>query len=127
MFVHPLLGLFLTMVQYIAKQLLTRNERKWTAVSELQPDQIIRQDNDIFCIARSITCIHFMNVIKEDFMKVLLGNGVVNPDPEADILYVRPIVISSSIIDQGYFYRTVNDPGSAAAIALPRNRISSGT
>jgi hypothetical protein len=125
-FTHPFLGPFLTMIQYIAKQLLARNE-KWTPVSEIQPEQILRQDNEIFDIARSITCIHFMNVVKKDFIKALLGKHVMDPDPEADISYVCTMVISCYMPDQGHFYRILNVPRSAVAISLQRNHISSGT
>jgi hypothetical protein len=68
-----------------------------------------------------------MNVVKEDFMKVLLGKDVVDPEPEADILYVCMIATSFCVQDQNHFYRIGNYRKPEVATALPGNRISSGT
>ena len=52
-------------------------------------EQCLTQDNEIFDVARSITCIHFMNVIREDFLKGLAGMPIAGPSAQADILYVE--------------------------------------
>ncbi|KAK2467669.1 hypothetical protein APHAL10511_000524 [Amanita phalloides] len=73
---------------HVAKQLLLHNEHgEWSDPSELTFDQCSTQDDQIFNVARSITCIHFINVVKEDFLKGLLGLPSICPSPQLDILY----------------------------------------
>ncbi|KAF8724506.1 hypothetical protein AX14_008737 [Amanita brunnescens Koide BX004] len=74
---------------YVAKQLLSYNEdNQWKDPDNLMlSEQCLRQDNEIFDVARSVTCIHFMNVIREDFLKGLAGMPIAGPSAQADILY----------------------------------------
>ena len=74
----------------MAKQLLSYNEDdQWYAPDNLTPEQCTIQDDNIFHIARSITCIHFMNVVREDFLKGLIGMPIAGPSAQVDILYVK--------------------------------------
>ena len=74
----------------MAKQLLSYNEDdNWKEPSNLTPEQRLTQDNKIFDIARSITCIHFMNVVREDFLKGLVGMPIAGPSAQVDILFVK--------------------------------------
>ena len=76
--------------QYVAKQLLSYNEeRQWKDPVKLTIQGCSKQDNEIFHIARSITCIHFMNVVREDFLKGLVGMPIAGPSAQVDILYVK--------------------------------------
>ncbi|KAF8344879.1 heme peroxidase [Amanita rubescens] len=73
---------------YVAKQLFSHNEHdRWEEPTKLSPGRCSIQDKEIFNIARSITCIHFMNVIKEDFLKVLIGMPMAGPSARLDVLY----------------------------------------
>ncbi|KAF8335122.1 heme peroxidase [Amanita rubescens] len=73
---------------YVAKQLFSHNEHnKWEEPAKLSLGQRSRQDNEIFNIARSITCIHFMNVVQEDFLRGLVGMPVACPSARLDVLY----------------------------------------
>ena len=74
----------------MAKQLLSYNEdNQWYDPIDLTPGQCSKQDDEIFHIARSITCIHFINVVKEDFLKGLVGMPIAGPSAQVDILYVK--------------------------------------
>ena len=55
----------------------------------MTPQECPIQDENIFHIARSITCIHFMNVVREDFLKGLAGMPIVGPSAQVDFLYVK--------------------------------------
>ena len=57
----------------------------------LTSEQCLTQDNEIFDVARSITCIHFVNVVREDFLKGLVGMPIAGPSAQVDILYVKSI------------------------------------
>ena len=71
----------------MAKQLLSFNEDdEW---KDPAPEESLTQDNEIFRKARSITCIHFVNVVREDFLKGLVGMPMVGPSAQVDILYVE--------------------------------------
>jgi hypothetical protein len=73
----------------VAKQLLSYNEDdKWKKPDDLTPEHLT-QDNEIFAVARSITCIHFINVIREDFLKGLVGMPIAGPSAQVDILFVK--------------------------------------
>ncbi|KAF8687851.1 hypothetical protein AX14_003638 [Amanita brunnescens Koide BX004] len=73
---------------YVAKQLLSFNEDdEWKDPDELTREESFTQDNEIFRKARSITCIHFVNVVREDFLKGLVGMPMVGPSAQVDILY----------------------------------------
>ncbi|KAF8325513.1 hypothetical protein F5887DRAFT_1085399 [Amanita rubescens] len=72
---------------YVAKQLLSYNEGNQWKDRDLSSEQFLTQDNEIFDLARSITCIHFMNVVKEDFLKGLIGMPMAGPRAQVDILY----------------------------------------
>ena len=74
----------------MAKQLLSYNEEgQWKDPGNLTNEECSIQDENIFHVARSITCIHFMNVIREDFLKGLVGMPIVGPSAQVDILYVK--------------------------------------
>ena len=74
----------------MAKQLLSYNEEgQWKDPGNLTARECSKQDNEIFHVARSITCIHFMNVIREDFLKGLVGMPIAGPSAQVDILYVK--------------------------------------
>jgi hypothetical protein len=74
----------------VAKQLFSYNEdNQWYAPDNLTPEQCMIQDDDIFHAARSITCVHFMNVVREDFLKGLIGIPIAGPSAQVDILYVK--------------------------------------
>ena len=76
--------------QYVAEQLLSFNEdNKWEDPDNLSPEKCLAQDNEIFHVARSITCIHFMNVLREDFLRGLDGTPMAGPSAQVDILYVQ--------------------------------------
>ncbi|KAF8630033.1 hypothetical protein AX15_003144 [Amanita polypyramis BW_CC] len=73
---------------YVANRLLSYNERnKWHDPLNLDLDKCLAQDDEIFDIAQTITCIHFMNVVKEDFLRGLLGLAFTGPSAQLDILY----------------------------------------
>lgn len=75
----------------MAKQLLSYNEEgQWRDPGSLTTQECSKQDNEIFHVARSITCIHFMNVVREDFLKGLVGMPIAGPSAQVDILYVSP-------------------------------------
>jgi len=66
----------LTLAQFIAHHLLLNNEgKKWIDPSKAGNNSISisRQDDEIFAIARLINCVHFKNVVVEDFLKVVSG------------------------------------------------------
>ncbi|KAF8708899.1 hypothetical protein AX14_013538 [Amanita brunnescens Koide BX004] len=72
----------------VAKQLLSFNEKnQWNDPRNLTHARRLTQDNEIFHIARSITCIHFVNVVREDFLKGLVGMPIAGPSAQVDILY----------------------------------------
>ncbi|KAF8710136.1 hypothetical protein AX14_013425 [Amanita brunnescens Koide BX004] len=73
---------------YVAEQLWSYNEDNWEDPENLSPDQCLAQDEEIFHIARSITCIHFINVLRKDFLQALIGMPIAGPcAPVLDILY----------------------------------------
>ncbi|KAF8326158.1 heme peroxidase, partial [Amanita rubescens] len=77
---------------YVAKQLFSRNEKNWENPAILSLEDCLAQDDQIFGIARSITCIHFMNVVQEDFVKGLIGMPMAGPSARLDVLHdVRSI------------------------------------
>ncbi|KAF8630028.1 hypothetical protein AX15_003143 [Amanita polypyramis BW_CC] len=85
---------------YVAKQLLLYNEcGKWQDPSKLETYECLTQDDEIFNIARPITCIHFINVIKEDFLKGLLGLPFVE---QSDILNVLRTIDGRTNDKEGY-------------------------
>ena len=74
----------------MAQQLLSFNEdNEWKDPEDLTSEETLTQDNEIFHIARSITCIHFINVVREDFLKGLVGMPMVGSSAQVDILYVK--------------------------------------
>ena len=74
----------------MAKQLLSFNEHnEWKDPNDLTCEESLTQDNEIFHIAKSITCIHFINVVREDFLKGLIGMPMVGLSAQVDILYVK--------------------------------------
>ncbi|TFK69781.1 heme peroxidase [Pluteus cervinus] len=85
----------------IAETLLSKNERgTWRDPSTFFDDaeefvnyEVEKQDNEIFEIARSMTCIQFKNIVMEDVLKGLLGvspvGGCVNLDILADADGIR--------------------------------------
>ena len=74
----------------MAEQLWSYNENNWEDPENLSPDQCLAQDEEIFHIARSITCIHFINVLRKDFLQALIGMPIAGPRaPVLDILYVK--------------------------------------
>ncbi|KAF8324641.1 hypothetical protein F5887DRAFT_902682, partial [Amanita rubescens] len=70
------------------KQLFSRNEKNWENPATLSLEDCLAQDDQIFGIARSITCIHFMNVVQEDFVKGLIGMPMAGPSARLDVLHV---------------------------------------
>jgi hypothetical protein len=82
--------------QYIARHLLLNNEgKKWVDPSTYSPspngtlsERLIQQDDEIFRIARSINCIHFKNLVSEDFVKILIGLPNVGRSTSLNILAV---------------------------------------
>ncbi|KAM6494617.1 hem peroxidase [Amanita muscaria] len=80
---------------HTAKYLLWHNEKdkngndKWIDPSELEEgsQELLSQDDRIFNIARSITCINFMNIVKEDILKGFFGLPFVGPSVEVDVLH----------------------------------------
>ncbi|KAF8623795.1 hypothetical protein AX17_007298 [Amanita inopinata Kibby_2008] len=75
---------------YVAMRLLLYNEKnEWVDPSnvehEVERPEI--QDDEIFNLARSLTCIHFMNVIRGDFLKGLFGLPSVGRNIQLDILH----------------------------------------
>ena len=74
----------------MAKQLLSFNEdNEWKDPDDLTREESLTQDNEIFHIARSITCIYFINVVREDFLKGLVGMPMVGSSAQVDILCVK--------------------------------------
>lgn len=77
--------------QYIAHYLLLNNEEnKWvdpSAYGSFNP-RLAQQDDEIFHLARSINCVHFKNVVSEDFIKVLIGLPNVGKGTNLDLLAV---------------------------------------
>ena len=72
----------LNLTQFIAHHLLLNNEgKKWIDPSTAGNNNasISRQDDEIFAIARLINCVHFKNVVAEDFLKVVSGLPSVGP------------------------------------------------
>ncbi|KIL60375.1 hypothetical protein M378DRAFT_26578, partial [Amanita muscaria Koide BX008] len=80
---------------HTAKYLLWHNEKDkngndtWINPSELEEgsQELLSQDDRIFNIARSITCINFMNIVKEDILKGFFGLPFVGPSVEVDVLH----------------------------------------
>ncbi|KAM6494625.1 hypothetical protein JOM56_009248 [Amanita muscaria] len=80
---------------HTAKYLLWHNEKDkngndtWINPSELEEgsQELLSQDDRIFNLARSITCINFMNIVKEDILKGLFGLPFVGPSVEVDVLH----------------------------------------
>ncbi len=60
-----------------------------------------KQDNEIFEIARSMTCIQFKNIVMEDLLKGLLGvapvGGGVSPNFQEDVVSPISILLASLI------------------------------
>ncbi|KAG5636080.1 hypothetical protein H0H81_009200 [Sphagnurus paluster] len=80
---------------YIARHLLLNNERKeWKEPSDpnlengITPPWLLAQDDQIFEIARAINCVQFMNVVVEDFLKILCGLSHTGPGSNLNILAV---------------------------------------
>ena len=86
----PIFRLIQDIPQYVAKQLLSYNEEgQWKDPAHLTTQECSKQDNEIFHVARSITCIHFMNAVREDFLKGLVGMPIAGPSAQVDILFVK--------------------------------------
>ena len=58
----------------------------------MSPEQRLMQDSKIFDVARSITCINFMNVAKGDFVNGLIGMPIPGPSVQLDILHVSSAI-----------------------------------
>ncbi|KAM6499002.1 hypothetical protein JOM56_006950 [Amanita muscaria] len=96
---------------HTAKQLLIRNERKrWHGISELQEELRSGQDEEIFNLARSTTCIHFMNVVKEDFIRGLTGIPFVGPSLDLNLTLDKHV---------GQCYRSTRESYFLYSVFLP--------
>lgn len=84
--------------KHIAERLLLNNEEnKWGDPSDYPSSEngvldnnLHKQDDEIFAIARLINCVQFKNVVAEDFLKILMGLPHVGGSTNMDILIVIP-------------------------------------
>ena len=82
--------------KHIAERLLLNNEdNRWVDSSDYPSsengeldDNVQKQDDEIFAIARLINCVQFKNVVAEDFLKILMGLPHVGGSTNLDILIV---------------------------------------
>lgn len=88
--------MFLTPYKEIAARLLANGDRGWQDPNMFEtPDDgsddpgMLKQDGEIFDTARRINCIHFKNIVVEDFLKGLLGIPLVGGKTNLDLTPVR--------------------------------------
>ena len=56
--------------------------------------KVEEQDDQIFEKARRINCVHFKNIVAEDFFKCLLGMHSVDKSPNYDVISASSFCLS---------------------------------